>query len=138
MFQPILFIHTIITFHLLLYISKDIKANIATLKAKNLDSLISEDEKTPIIWLMSPPCQPYTRQGKQEDVKDPRAKPILNLMEIFSSLVYKPNCILLENVKNFEISESCKIVKETLVKNEYNIKEGNFYGSDMDCYKLLS
>ena len=79
--------------------------------------------KSPIIWLMSPPCQPYTRQGKQEDVKDPRAKPLLNLMKIFDAIKHKPDYLLLENVKNFETSLSCKIVKETLTKHGYNLKE---------------
>jgi len=91
------------------------------MKAERLDELVSGDEK--VIWLMSPPCQPYTRQGKQEDIKDTRAKPLLNLIEMFQSVKYKPDYILLENVKNFESSESCKLLKETLVKNEYAIKE---------------
>jgi len=72
---------------------------------------------------MSPPCQPYTRQGKQEDINDPRSKPLQNLTKIINSLKNKPDYILLENVKNFEISESCKKFKEALLMNGYKIQE---------------
>lgn len=56
-----------------------------------------------MLWTMSPPCQPYTRQGKQEDTKDPRAKPLLNLISVFPTLKRRPDFLLLENVKNFEV-----------------------------------
>jgi tRNA (cytosine38-C5)-methyltransferase len=56
-----------------------------------------------IIWLMSPPCQPFTRQGKVEDLKDERSNGFKNLMQILAETKYLPEYLLLENVKNFEV-----------------------------------
>jgi site-specific DNA-cytosine methylase len=57
-----------------------------------------------IIWTLSPPCQPYSRQGKFSDLSDNRANSLINLFTIFPKLKYKPHYILIENVKNFEVS----------------------------------
>jgi tRNA (cytosine38-C5)-methyltransferase len=35
-----------------------------------------------IIWTMSPPCQPFTRQGNQNDLNDLRSKGFIQLMTI--------------------------------------------------------
>ena len=62
---------------------------------------------------MSPPCQPFTRQGKQNDLKDPRTEPlvhIINLLPTLQNLRY----ILVENVKGFDTSEACKQLVGTL------------------------
>ncbi len=59
------------------------------------------------IWTMAPPCQPYSRQGGLLQSKDPRARPLHYLINILRSLKRLPNLIILENVKNFETSDSC-------------------------------
>jgi tRNA (cytosine38-C5)-methyltransferase len=59
-----------------------------------------------IVWLMSPPCQPFTSQGKQLDLDDSRTNSFKSLVEnILNSTQedYIPDYILLENVKNFEV-----------------------------------
>jgi site-specific DNA-cytosine methylase len=57
-----------------------------------------------IMWVMSPPCQPFSCQGKLLDLNDPRSDAFKNLIEILNSnSKYLPNFILLENVKNFEV-----------------------------------
>ncbi|CAF4434209.1 unnamed protein product, partial [Adineta steineri] len=33
------------------------------------------------LWTMSPPCQPFTRQGKQEDLNDRRTDGFVHLMK---------------------------------------------------------
>lgn len=53
-------------------------------------------------WLISPPCQPYTRGGKSLDDKDQRAKGLLNLIDILPKLTDPPKYVFLENVLNFE------------------------------------
>ena len=59
-----------------------------------------------MIWVMSPPCQPHTRQhsNQNEDIHDPRSKSFLHLCEMISTLgsEYLPKVILLENVVGFE------------------------------------
>ena len=54
-------------------------------------------------WLMSPPCQPYTRGGKSLDDKDQRATGLLHLIDVLSKISDPPNYIFLENVLNFEV-----------------------------------
>ncbi|KAK3818648.1 MAG: S-adenosyl-L-methionine-dependent methyltransferase [Benniella sp.] len=57
-------------------------------------------------WLMSPPCQPYTRGGKLLDDQDNRAKPLLHLLDQLEKMKTPPIYLFLENVKNFETSRS--------------------------------
>jgi tRNA (cytosine38-C5)-methyltransferase len=77
--------------------------------------------------LMSPPCQPFTRQGKQQGALDSRSQSFLYLVELIpksasktfklitknvcqldflrlSRLRKKPKYILMENVKGFDDS----------------------------------
>jgi hypothetical protein len=58
------------------------------------------------IWMMSPPCQPHTRQhtNQKEDVDDPRSKSFLHLCDLISTMEVEslPKIILLENVIGFE------------------------------------
>jgi tRNA (cytosine38-C5)-methyltransferase len=68
---------------------------------------------------MSPPCQPYTRQGLQQGSEDARAKSFLYLMNVLKEMRNKPKYILVENVKGFEASKKNKskdeIMKELIV-----------------------
>ena len=59
---------------------------------------------------MSPPCQPFTRNGNQKDKEDPRTKPLLSIIEKIKTAKKKflPRYIIMENVKFFEKSETCK------------------------------
>jgi len=75
------------------------------------------------IWLMSPPCQPYTRQGKQKDASDPRAQSFLHIVDIFAFLTKLPLYILIENVKGFEVSETRRRMTEQFVRCGYTIQE---------------
>ena len=65
---------------------------------------------------MSPPCQPFTRQGHQKDLKDSRSEPLKHIIDLLPQL-QKLKYILVENVKGFDTSEACKqliIVLHTL------------------------
>ena len=53
-------------------------------------------------WLLSPPCQPFTRGGKGLDDQDPRSKGLLSLIDKLALLSNPPKYLFLENVFNFE------------------------------------
>ncbi len=75
------------------------------------------------IWTMSPPCQPYTRQGNQHDAEDDRAKPLTYLThEILAKLRNLPRHIILENVKNFETSVSFNELVKVLHSRGYMLR----------------
>lgn len=64
----------------------------------------------------SPPCQPFTRNGKQKDTEDSRCKALLSIIEKIKNMKKKhlPRYLVLENVKFFEKSESCRLLLEAL------------------------
>jgi tRNA (cytosine38-C5)-methyltransferase len=92
---------------------------------KGIERLTSEylDKFKADCWLLSPPCQPYTAGGNRLDHKDPRAEGLLHLISILSKLKHKPLFIFVENVPNFEVSESRKLLVETLFELDYEIDE---------------
>ena len=73
--------------------------NIAGLTQKELLKL------SPDVVVMSPPCQPHTRQGKQRDTEDPRSSPLAHLSNLLPSLP-SLKFLLLENVAGFETSKA--------------------------------
>lgn len=48
--------------------------------------------------VMSPPCQPFTRQGLQKDIGDARTEPLLNVIKMIPDLE-RLDYVLVENVK---------------------------------------
>ncbi|RUS32813.1 S-adenosyl-L-methionine-dependent methyltransferase [Jimgerdemannia flammicorona] len=91
--------------------------SIDTLSAKDIDRYQAN------CWLMSPPCQPYTRGGKMLDDQDPRAKALLHLIDILPKLSQPPEYIFLENVLNFETSRSRIILLTQLDSLSYTVHE---------------
>ncbi|PFH35032.1 hypothetical protein BESB_059190 [Besnoitia besnoiti] len=75
------------------------------------------------VWLLSPPCQPYTRGGKREDSRDPRAKSILHLLACLESLADPPKMLFVENVRGFEASETHARLREALRNQGYRVEE---------------
>ena len=75
------------------------------------------------IWTMSPPCQPYTRQGNMQGSLDERARPLHHLIDVMRSMSGSniPKLILIENVKNFEISDSFAELKQVLESLNYSL-----------------
>lgn len=72
--------------------------------------------------LMSPPCQPFTRNGLQNDMKDPRTVSFLHILKILPDLKNITR-ILIENVKGFEQSDTRNILVETLNKLNFSYQE---------------
>ncbi|ORY96934.1 S-adenosyl-L-methionine-dependent methyltransferase [Syncephalastrum racemosum] len=90
---------------------------IERLTAKDLDKYQAE------AWLLSPPCQPYTQGGRQMDLDDPRAKPLKHLIDLLPKLSKPPSRLFLENVKNFETSQSRELLITRLEEMGYAIRE---------------
>lgn len=72
-------------------------------------------------WLMSPPCQPYSRKGEQRDIDDPRAVPLLRLIRILHEVL--PPFLLLENVPPFGESRARERLVRKLTSLEYHCAE---------------
>ena len=75
------------------------------------------------LWLLSPPCQPYTRQGKQKDTEDPRAESFLHLISVIPTMANPPRMLLIENVVGFESSETRERLITMLRSLKYHIQE---------------
>ncbi|CAF0989811.1 unnamed protein product [Brachionus calyciflorus] len=73
--------------------------------------------------LMSPPCQPFTRQGNQNGSTDNRAQSFLSLIDIIPKLKKKPKFILMENVKGFDQDEARNIFVKMLKSENYFFQE---------------
>eukprot|EP00929_Paragymnodinium_shiwhaense_P055846 TRINITY_DN27957_c0_g1_i2.p1 TRINITY_DN27957_c0_g1~~TRINITY_DN27957_c0_g1_i2.p1 ORF type:complete len:458 (-),score=101.58 TRINITY_DN27957_c0_g1_i2:49-1422(-) len=87
------------------------------LQAEELDAVRGD------VWLMSPPCQPFTRSGKRLDHEDNRTHALLRLIELLSRLRHPPRHILLENVIGFERSESRRRLLVALAKMGWECSE---------------
>ncbi|XP_062540537.1 tRNA (cytosine(38)-C(5))-methyltransferase-like [Armigeres subalbatus] len=74
------------------------------------------------VILMSPPCQPFTRNGNFKDVDDRRADPFVHLCDLLGNIP-TVQFILLENVKGFERSQACELYKTKLSDAGFYFKE---------------
>jgi tRNA (cytosine38-C5)-methyltransferase len=81
------------------------------------------------IWMMSPPCQPHTRQhdNQQNDLSDPRSSSFLHLCHLLETMKLQtlPRLIFLENVVGFETSNSFQQWRNVLKNRGYCI--GHFH-----------
>ncbi|RIB25652.1 C-5 cytosine methyltransferase [Gigaspora rosea] len=76
------------------------------------------------IWLMAPPCQPYTRTGLHRGLEDIRSKSFIYLVDLLAKMNNPPTYILIENVKGFKvrIRDSSYLIKQ-LINCNYNYQE---------------
>ncbi|WMV42640.1 hypothetical protein MTR67_036025 [Solanum verrucosum] len=93
------------------------QGNIQTLNAADLDSYNAD------AWLLSPPCQPYTRQGLQKGSSDARASSFLKILELVPQLLQPPSYLFVENVVGFETSDTHAILVDILEKNNFVTQE---------------
>jgi hypothetical protein len=61
------------------------------------------------LWWMSPPCQPYSIRGRQQDLADRRSGAYLRLLELLDA--HRPQHIALENVPWFEGSQGLGVYR---------------------------
>lgn len=93
------------------------QGNIQCLTAADLDKYGAD------AWLLSPPCQPYTRQGLQKDTGDARAFSFLQILELMPSLSRPPSMLFVENVVGFETSDTHAKLIEILEKTNFVTQE---------------
>lgn len=74
-------------------------------------------------WLLSPPCQPYTRGGKMLDDQDLRSTGLLHLIRVLDEMENPPCRIFLENVLNFEASQCRSRLVQVLARRGYAVEE---------------
>eukprot|EP01062_Namystynia_karyoxenos_P010693 TRINITY_DN13802_c1_g1_i1.p1 TRINITY_DN13802_c1_g1~~TRINITY_DN13802_c1_g1_i1.p1 ORF type:complete len:456 (+),score=102.34 TRINITY_DN13802_c1_g1_i1:72-1370(+) len=76
-------------------------------------------------WLMSPPCQPFTRQGKGGDWNDPRTRPLFHLLLLLRQMSpeRRPRMLFVENVRNFESSHTRWALLRALSDLRYSVRE---------------
>ena len=67
--------------------------NICGLTANELDDLRAD------VYVLSPPCQPFTRQGQRRDNLDTRTDSFFHLMRLLTQMKALPSYLLMENVK---------------------------------------
>jgi len=72
------------------------------------------------LW-MSPPCQPYTRKGKQQELKDNRTDSFKIILKAISK--NPPLHVGIENVEGFRNSSGRDLLVSTLKDTGYNISE---------------
>ncbi|KAJ3067334.1 C-5 cytosine-specific DNA methylase, partial [Podochytrium sp. JEL0797] len=87
--------------------------DISQLKASDFDAIGAS------LWVMSPPCQPYTRNGSRLNSKDARAHSFISLLEEIPHMKSPPTHILLENVLGFETSDSFEILCKVLTSCDF-------------------
>lgn len=68
----------------------------------------------PDMWWMSPPCQPYTVRGVQQDLDDNRAVSFIHLLGLLRDGQVSPTTIAMENVEGFLESRAHALLMETL------------------------
>ncbi|KAL2548299.1 DNA methyltransferase-2 [Forsythia ovata] len=93
------------------------QGNIQTLNAADLDGYDAG------AWLMSPPCQPYTRQGLQKGSGDARAFSFLKILELIPQTSRPPRILFVENVVGFEKSDTHTKLIEILRENQFVTQE---------------
>lgn len=74
-------------------------------------------------WLLSPPCQPHTRQGMKKDCADNRSDGLMHIIELLQKINKKPEFLLLENVEGFERSQSRELLMNALKQKGYHSLE---------------
>jgi len=93
------------------------QGNIQTLTASDLDKYKAH------AWLLSPPCQPYTRQGLQKHSADARAFSFIKILNLMQNMSYPPQMLFVENVVGFEVSDTHDQLLEVLSSLNFNLQE---------------
>lgn len=66
---------------------------------RNLSTISGADLPEADFWWLSPPCQPFSRRGRQADLDDPRAQALVNLIRLLR--LKTPDFLAMENVLGF-------------------------------------
>ncbi|KAA6416694.1 MAG: tRNA (cytosine(38)-C(5))-methyltransferase-like [Trebouxia sp. A1-2] len=94
-----------------------IQGNIEKLSVKQLEAYKAD------MWLLAPPCQPYTRRGLQKDADDWRASSFMTLLLKLPQMQVPPMRLLVENVVGFEGSRTRARMVEVMQAAGYAVQE---------------
>ena len=97
--------------------TRHLQRNICGLTEQELDAMDAT------MFTLSPPCQPFTRQGKRGDKDDHRTDSFFHLMHALTRMRNPPTHLMMENVKGFEVSETRKHFISTLGIMGYSYQE---------------
>jgi len=77
------------------------------------------------LWWLSPPCQPYSLRGRQQDLADPRAQSLARILKVFADIPTDrlPCHLALENVAGFASSQARERLVKLLDERDYRIRE---------------
>jgi len=91
--------------------------------ACTLESLRGDDPRLrhADLWWLSPPCQPFTRRGRGDDVDDPRSASFLHLLTLVARV--RPPLLALENVPQFLGSRAHARLRAVLDDGGYDVRE---------------
>ena len=86
---------------------------------KTIESLKSTDlnEAANHFWWMSPPCQPFTRRGKQQDLDDERMQGFRRVLQLVGQI--RPQHLAMENVPQFSGSRAHTALQDVLNESGY-------------------
>lgn len=96
------------------------QGNIEKLSVQQLEAYAAD------MWLLAPPCQPYTRRGLQKDAEDWRASSFMKLLQKLPQMQRPPKFLLVENVVGFEQSRTRAGMVQLLQGAGYNIQVRSF------------
>ncbi|KAL5067710.1 hypothetical protein RYX36_018597, partial [Vicia faba] len=133
------------------YIWNFVELHVNVIDHGNIQSLTTADldKYGAHAWLLSPPCQPYTRQGDffffsfydnlfspvskmslnnfvlglQKGTGDARAFSFLQILELIPFLLWPPSMLFVENVVGFETSDTHAKLIEILEKTNFITQE---------------
>jgi tRNA (cytosine38-C5)-methyltransferase len=91
------------------------------MSAADLDAYVAD------LWLMAPPCQPFTRQGKQLGGADARSSSFLHLLQQLQLMQAQPAGLLIENVVGFQGSDVHTQLAAALMGCGYHMQVGWAY-----------
>uniref|UniRef100_A0A0N5ADS5 tRNA (Cytosine(38)-C(5))-methyltransferase n=1 Tax=Syphacia muris TaxID=451379 RepID=A0A0N5ADS5_9BILA len=94
-----------------------LQRNIQALSAEYLDKFCAD------LWLLSPPCQPFTRRGVKKDLKDRRCDGFKSLCTQLGLMKNPPRYLILENVCGFEKSDAHDFFCGTLTGARFAFEE---------------
>jgi tRNA (cytosine38-C5)-methyltransferase len=88
-------------------------------------SAVDSSSPAPLLWTLSPPCQPYTTtaNSKQAGAEDTRASSLAHLLQLMPQLEQLPSHILLENVVSFHASQSHQQLRAVLEQLGYHVAD---------------
>lgn len=81
------------------------------------------------LWWLSPPCQPHTTRGRRRDLDDPRSAALAHLAGCLERV--RPPAVALENVPGFAGSAAHRLVRATLERAGYTVREALLCPSEL-------